>query len=91
MPACLPRRPCCRASIKARNPAAPSSLPPAENDCVVWIEPPGQAPQNDGQLCLNQNEQGELHTETAYKRFKVFITAEQNAQAQEPEGADPLG
>jgi hypothetical protein len=76
--------------IKAQNLAAPSSLTPAENVYVVWIQPPGQNAQNAGQLRVNQNEQGELHTETAYKRFKVFITAEQNAQVQEPIGPSIL-
>lgn len=72
--------------VKARNLAGPSSLSPAENVYVVWIEPPGQPAQNEGQLRVGHNEQGELHTETPYKRFQVFITAEQNAQVQMPTG-----
>lgn len=72
--------------IKAQNLAAPDSLTPAENAYVVWIEPPDQAAQNEGQLRTNQKEQAELHTESAYKRFQVFITAEQNAQVQTPSG-----
>jgi hypothetical protein len=72
--------------IKAKNLAPPSSLTPAENVYVVWIQPPDQTAQNEGRLRVNQNEQAEIHTETPYKRFKVFITAQQNAQAQEPTG-----
>lgn len=76
--------------IKAQALAPPSSLNPAENVYVVWIQPPGQAPQNHGRLEVNQNEQAELHTETPYRRFKVFITAEQNPQAQMPMGPKVL-
>ena len=72
--------------IKAQALAPPSSLTPAENVYVVWIAPPDQAAQNHGQLRVNSHEQGELHTETPYKRFHVFVTAEQNAQVQEPMG-----
>lgn len=72
--------------IKAANLAPASSLTPAENVYVVWIQPPDKLAQNAGQLRVNQHEQAELNTVTAFKRFKVFITAEQNAQTQEPEG-----
>ncbi len=72
--------------IKAENLAPASSLTPAENVYVVWIQPPDKVAQNAGQLRVNQHEQAELNTVTAFKRFKVFITAEQNAQIQEPEG-----
>jgi hypothetical protein len=72
--------------IKAKNLAPPSSLTPAMNVYVVWIEAPSQAPQNQGRLRVNQNEQAEIHTSTSYKRFEVVITAEQNAQTQQPEG-----
>lgn len=72
--------------IKAHSLAPPSSLTPAENVYVVWIEPPGHSAQNHGQVAVNQHENAEIHTETPYKRFKVFITAEQNAQVRMPEG-----
>ena len=76
--------------IKAGSLAPPSSLTPAENVYVVWIESPGHDPQNCGQLQPGQKENAELHTETAYKSFKLFITAQQNAQAQEPSGPQIL-
>lgn len=72
--------------IDARSLAPPSSLTPPENVYVAWIEPPGKGVQNVGQLKVNGKEQAELDTETAFKRFHIFITAEQNAQAQQPEG-----
>lgn len=73
--------------IKAKNLAPPSSLSPAENVYVVWIQSPDHTPQNEGRLRVNQKEQAEIHTSTAYKRFKVIITAEQNAQTREPMGS----
>lgn len=76
--------------IKAHALAVPSSLTPPENVYVVWIEPPGHEPQNHGELRVDQHLQGELQTETPYKRFSVFITAEQNAQEREPEGPKVL-
>ncbi len=76
--------------IKVHALADPSSLTPAENVYVVWIQPPGQSPQNLGQIAVNHKEEGELHTETANQAFKVFITAEQNAKAQMPEGTKVL-
>lgn len=72
--------------VKAHALATPSSLTPPENVYVVWIQPPGQAAQNQGQLMVGQHEDGELTARTPYKRFSVFITAEQNATAQTPEG-----
>lgn len=66
--------------------ASPSSLTPAENVYVVWIKPPDQTAQNHGQLEVNGKQDGELNIKTPYKRFEIFITAEQNATVQTPEG-----
>lgn len=76
--------------VKVHALADPNTLTPAENVYVVWIEPPGQAPQNLGQIAVDQHENGDLHTETADKRFQVFITAEQNARARMPDGPKVL-
>lgn len=76
--------------IETRSLAPPSSLTPPENAYVVWIRPPGQATQNLGELKVNDKEQSNLNTETAFKRFHIFITAEQNAQIQEPQGPTVL-
>jgi hypothetical protein len=76
--------------LKAHSLAHPSSLTPAENVYVVWVQPPGENPKNEGELRVDKNENGELHTEVPYKRFKVFITAEQDAQTQAPTGPHVL-
>jgi hypothetical protein len=76
--------------IKTASLASPTSLTPPANAYVVWLEQPGQEPQNLGELRVDKKENGELHTETAFKRFKIFITAEQNAQATMPQGPPVL-
>jgi hypothetical protein len=72
--------------IDAGSLAPPSSLTPPENAYVAWIQPPGQAVQNIGRLNVNDKEHGELDTKTAYKRFHIFITAEENAGLGAPQG-----
>ena len=64
----------------------PSALTPPKNAYVVWIQPPGEGVQNLGQISVDKNQKAELKTETAYKRFKIFVTAENEAQLKEPEG-----
>ena len=76
--------------LKASSLATPSSLQPAENVYVVWLQEPGHEPQNMGQLRVDDHLRGDLHAVTAFRRFKVFITAEQNAQQHTPEGVQVL-
>ena len=70
--------------------APPSSLTPTENVYVVWVQPPAENPKNEGQLRVDKKENGELQTEVPYKRFKIFITAEQDPQTQTPTGTQVL-
>ena len=72
--------------LHVKNLAKPSALTPSRQVYVVWIEPPGQKPKNEGQLRVGKNLSGELHTVTPFKRFQVFITAENNPQATAPQG-----
>ena len=72
--------------MKAESLAAPSALTPPKNAYVVWIQPPDGPPQNHGQITIGKDQKAELKTATPYKRFKVFITAEDQAQLQAPEG-----
>lgn len=76
--------------IKVQDLVNPSGLTPAENVYVLWVQPEGQAAQNEGEVKVDKKENGQIHTETAYKRFKVFITAEQNAQVKTPTGPQVL-
>ena len=72
--------------VKTDSMAPPSSLSPPKNAYVVWIQPPDDAPQNLGQMTVDKDQKAGLKTATAYKRFKLFITAEDQAQLKSPEG-----
>lgn len=76
--------------IKAESLAAPSALTPPKNAYVVWIQPPDAEPHNLGQISPDSNQKAELKTETPNKRFKIFITAENQAQVRNPEGPTVL-
>lgn len=70
--------------------AKPSTLSPPADVYVLWIQPTGQAPKNEGELMVQNNLQGELKTETPYKHFKVFITAEKSPRVESPQGQQVL-
>jgi hypothetical protein len=77
-------------NIKVSSLARPSSLTPPKNDYVVWIQSPGQPPLNSGELRVNGKEEAELNTETPYKQFTLFITAEESPQPHAPAGPKVL-
>ena len=70
--------------------ANPSSLTPPESIYVVWFQPTGEAPVNEGASKVDKNLNGELKTVTPYKRFTVFVTAEKSAQVKMPSGPQVL-
>lgn len=76
--------------IKVRALAMPSALTPPQGTYVVWIQPPGHNPVNEGALKVDGNLKGEMETTTPYKDFKVFITGEKFAQVQQPSGPTVL-
>lgn len=76
--------------IKVQSLAKPTALTPPHNNYVVWLEPDGQSPKNQGELRVDDKEKGELKAVTPHKRFKVFITAEQSPTAQQPSGPQVL-
>lgn len=76
--------------------AQPSALTPQENTYVVWFQPPGKSPTDVGSLKVDNHLKGSLTTTVPYRRFKVFITAEQQRNIDSPHGprmltADVLG
>ena len=77
-------------NIKVRALAQPSALTPPQTIYVVWIQPPGHNPVNEGALKVDGNLKGQMTTTTPYKDFKVFITGEKYAQVQEPSGPTVL-
>lgn len=76
--------------ISVRALAQPSALSPAQSTYVVWVQPPGHNPVNEGALTVDGNLKGKMTTTTPYKDFKIFITGEKYAQIQQPEGPTVL-
>ena len=76
--------------IKVQSLAHPTTLTPPKHAYVVWIQAPGDQPQNQGEMMVNNKQQGQLNTVTSYPRFKVFITPEDNAQVKTPTGNEVL-
>jgi len=67
--------------------ARPDEAFPGTQAYVVWLKPDeGGAAQNLGELPLGDDLQGNLRTKTAFKRFELFITAEQQANVTSPSG-----
>lgn len=66
--------------------AQPSALTPPANTYVVWFQPPGQSPKDVGALRVDNKLNGKLDTVAPYRRFKVFITAENQRNITKPHG-----
>ncbi len=66
--------------------ALPSALTPPKMGYVVWIQPPDHPPENHGVLKVDSKEKGSFQTTTAYPRYDVFVTAEDNLQVTQPSG-----
>jgi len=76
--------------LKVRHLAKPDSLTPPKVVYVVWIERSGLAAENQGALQLNDNLEGEFKTTLPYKKFEIFVTAEDNPHATGPSGQEVL-
>lgn len=76
--------------IKVAHLARPDRLTPAKSDYVVWVQRPGEGPQNLGVLKVNENLQGSFHGTTPYQKFDVFVTAEDNPKADTPSSSEVL-
>jgi hypothetical protein len=72
--------------IDVQHLAPPSALTPPQMGYVVWIERPGHPPENHGVLKVDKKEKGNFETTTAYPRYDVFVTAEDNLQTTQPSG-----
>jgi hypothetical protein len=73
-------------NLQIKHLADPDALHPARAAYVVWVQPPGQPPQNHGILQLNDKEEAKYSTTTKYRNFTVFVTAEDNPHATSPTG-----
>ena len=64
--------------------ARPTLLTPPANEYVVWVDPEDGSPQNQGVLRVGDNEKGSLKMTTTSSKFKVMVTAENEAHPQSP-------
>jgi hypothetical protein len=55
---------------------------------IVWFQPQGQPAQNQGQLRVDNNLNGEFKTTTALKNFDIVVTAEPGPTVTAPAGAE---
>lgn len=75
--------------IKAAHLAEPSALTPAGSVYVVWLEGANESPIKLGEMRVDKNLSGEVRTITPFKRFRILITPEQNAEEDAPQ-AQPV-
>ncbi len=71
-------------NLQVKHLAKPDALHPAKAAYVVWVQPPGQAPQNHGVLQVNDKEEAKYSTTTKERNFEVFVTAEDSPRATSP-------
>jgi hypothetical protein len=57
---------------------------------VVWIQPNGRPAENKGQLNVSKNLDGEFKTVSPYKKFDIFVTAEDAGNVTSPTGQEVL-
>jgi FlaG/FlaF family flagellin (archaellin) len=77
-------------TVHAKHLASPDSLTPAKSVYVVWTQPRGKDPQNQGTLKVNENLEGSLDGTIPAQIFDVFVTAEDSANVQGPSGPEVL-
>jgi hypothetical protein len=75
-------------TLEVRHLAQPQSLAPAKGTYVVWIQPEGQAASNVGVLRVNEELKGDFRTTTPYKKFDLFVTAEDSPTVSSPSGPE---
>ena len=73
-----------RFELKAHHLAKPGRLTPPANTYVVWLQQEGSEPQSQGELKIGDDLKGELKGATPLHNFKVFVTAETDAQTKFP-------
>jgi hypothetical protein len=64
--------------------AKPSALTPSRQTYVVWTQPRGKDPQNQGVLKVNDKLEGSFEDTVSNQDFDVFITAEDSPTVQVP-------
>jgi hypothetical protein len=73
-----------KVTVKVEHLANPSLLAPKAEEYVVWVQPEGQAPQNEGMIRVDKDEKGDLDFTTTASKFTILVTAENDAHPKEP-------
>ena len=76
--------------MKIQHLANAESLTPPAAGYVIWLQERGGSPENQGQLKVGKNLEGNYESVTPLKNFNVFITAEQDLKAKIPSGPEVL-
>jgi hypothetical protein len=71
-------------TVRAEHLARPGLLTPSATSYVVWVQPDGAQPMNEGTLAVGDNEKGELKLTTSANKFSVFVTAENDQAPKDP-------
>jgi hypothetical protein len=73
-----------RVKVEVAHLAAPDSVFERASTYVVWLKPETGSAQNVGVLKVDKNLKGELETQTAFKDFRVMVTAEESPNVTTP-------
>jgi len=73
-----------KVKVEVQHLAAPENLKQPASTYVVWLKPDSGTAQNVGALIIDKDQKGKLETKTAFKEFKVFVTAEADANVTSP-------
>jgi hypothetical protein len=76
--------------IKVDHLAPPTNLQPVRQVYVVWVQAPGQPPENKGLLKVNGDQKGELKILSPHQAFDLFVTAEDTPSVSAPSGPEVL-
>ena len=71
--------------MTAEHLASPDELTPAKNVYVVWLQERGGTAENQGRLKVDKHLKASFETTTPLKTFDLFVTAEQDANAEKPQ------
>jgi hypothetical protein len=79
-----------RVNMTVAHLANPENLTPPASVYVVWLQDRGGNPENQGQLRVDKKLTASFKTVTPSKNFDLFVTAERDASAKAPSGAEVL-
>lgn len=73
-----------RLKLEVEHLAKAGALTPARQNYVVWVQPRGKEPQNEGILKVSNDLKGSFEGTVPREDFEVFVTAEDNPATQTP-------